>query len=201
MSANESATPGEGQFDNTFLRNSAIAGAIVTPILMLMPPRKFDFRFTILSGTFCLSTSYLVGHYTGESIYQRWERRFRGLDQSWGALPAEAEQTRQILLKHKIETAKRHQEQQAGATAAAAAATDTATAADSGLAKKVEDVWMGGEDENWQKKRAIEHQKQFDEGKGMGSIIIEQISDVWSGNWRPSSKNDDKTTTTPEKKA
>ena len=97
---------------------------------------------------------------------------------------------------------KLHQQHQASAAAAAAGET--------GLAKKVEDVWMGGEDKDWQKKRAEEHQKQFDEGKGMGSIIMEQISDVWSGNWRPSSKkdtqeassaSDDKTTTTPEKKA
>lgn len=194
MAANESAPQPPEDETNIFLRNTAIAGTVITPIAMLLPPRKVDVRFFVLAGAFSLSSNYLAYSYTGQSFYTRFQHRM--LSMIPDTLPPAAERTQQLLREHK---------QREAAIKAQPQAEDK-DAAQARLAKKVEDVWLGGEDKDWQKKRAEEHQKQFDEGKGMGSIIIEQIADVWSGNWKPSSKTaDDETTprtdpTTPEKR-
>lgn len=160
---------------NVFLRNTAIAGTIIAPAAMLLPPRKIDIRFFVLAGAFSLSTNYLAYSYTGESLYTRFQRRMIGMMPGTG-LPPEAEKTQRLLREHRQrEAAMRQQQSQAEAES---------------LAKKVEGVWMGGEDKDWQRKRAEEHQKQFDEGKGMGGIIMDQISDVWNGNWGSGAKKE-----------
>lgn len=183
MSSNETPPRLPEEEASTFLRNTAIAGTVIAPAAMLLPPRKIDIRFFVLAGAFSLSTNYLAHSYTGESLYSRFQRRMVGMLPGTG-LPPEAERTQRLLREHRQrEAAMRQQQRQAEAVEVEAAATG-------GLAKKVEDVWMGGEGQDWQKKRAEEHQKQFDEGKGMGSIIMDQISDVWSGNWRAGSKKE-----------
>ncbi|KAF4119647.1 hypothetical protein GMORB2_4556 [Geosmithia morbida] len=162
------AEDGDAPATNGFLKNSAIAGAIVCPLAMLLPPRKMDIRFFVLATGFSMSTSHLAKEYTGESLYERFARRANGLVEATQGLPPEAQRTQQLLREHKA------------AVAAAAAADEKKK---KGLAKVVDDVWMGGESGDWQKRRLEEHQRSFEEGKGMAGIIMDQIYDVWSGNW------------------
>lgn len=159
---------------HAFLNNSALAGAIICPLVMLIPPRKLDLRFLVLSSAFSLSTNHLAHVYTGESIYARFQRRTNAVVNSVSnPLPPEAQRTQQLLREHR-------------------AAKEAAEKGKGGLAKVVDDVWMGGEDKDWQKKRLEEHQRSFDEGKGMMGIIMDQITDVVSGNWKgaPGGKKD-----------
>ncbi|KAL6849539.1 hypothetical protein ACO1O0_009080 [Amphichorda felina] len=174
MASSDQASPPPNQAEQ-FLKNSAIAGVIICPLAMLLPPRKVDVRFFVLASTFSLSTSHLAKVYTGESLYERFQRRANGILSSASGLPPEAQRTQQLLREHRAaqEQAKQQQQQQQQKQ---------------GLAKVVDDVWMGGEDKDWQKRRQEEHQKSFDEGKGMTGIIMDQIADVWSGNWRPDAK-------------
>ncbi|KFH47380.1 hypothetical protein ACRE_017140 [Hapsidospora chrysogenum ATCC 11550] len=179
-----------------FLKNSAIAGAVICPLAMLLPPRKIDVRFFVLASTFSLSTSHLAKVYTGESLYARFQRRANGLVDSATGLPPEAQRTQQLLREHRAAQAAQKQRQ---------ADEEEEGRRKAGLAKVVDDVWMGGEDKDWQKKRLEEHQRSFAEGKGMTGIIMDQIADVWSGNWRPDAKKkaDGETTADeakPEKK-
>lgn len=159
-----------------FLRNAAIAGAVITPLVMLLPPRKMDLRFFVLASTFSLSTDHLANVYTGQSIYSRFQNRIGSLFDM--GLPDEAKKTQQLIREHREREAALkntlYEDKRAG-----------------GLAKAVEDVWMGGEGKDWQKKRAEEHQKSLEEGKGLGGIIMDQISDVWNGNWKPGSTKPD----------
>lgn len=186
MSTTESSPrPPEDEY-SAFFRNTAIAGAVIAPAAMLLPPRKIDIRFFVLAGAFSMSTNYLAYSYTGQSLYNRFQTRMVSMLPGTG-LPPEAEKTQRLLREHRQREAAMKQQQKEAEAA--------------GLAKKVEDVWMGGEDKDWQKKRAEEHQKQFDEGKGMGGIIMDQISDVWSGTWRAAPKKeagDDKTASTQD---
>lgn len=176
MSADESFPRPPEDEANKFLRNTAIAGTIIAPAAMLLPPRKIDIRFFVLAGAFSMSTNYLAYSYTGTSLYTRFQQRMVSMIPGTG-LPPEAEKTQRLLREHRQREAAMKQQQKESEA--------------SGLAKKVEDVWLGGEDKDWQRKRAEEHQKQFDEGKGMGGIIMDQIADVWSGNWRAGSKKED----------
>ena len=63
-------------------------------------------------------------------------------------------------------------------------------AAAAGLSGTAREVWMGGESEDWRKKRAEEDRRSLEEGKGFSGIIIDQIADVFSGNWGSGKKKD-----------
>lgn len=168
---------------NPLIHNAAIAGAVLTPLAMLLPPRKMDIRFFILAGAFSLSTNQLAYAYTGQSLYGRVGNRFNGV---FGTeLPEGAKRTQQLLKEHREREAAHKQEQDR--------LQNKAT-------EVVKDIWMGGEGEDWKKKRAEEHQKAFEEGKGMSDIIMEQVSDVWRGNWGKSSKADSESNNEPTKK-
>jgi hypothetical protein len=149
---------------NAFIHNSAIAGAIITPIVMALPPRKMDIRFFVLAGAFSLATNQLAYEYTGQSIYGRFGSRVGSM---FGTdLPEGAKRTQQLIREHREREA----------------AEKMKTAEDKkGIAKVLNDTWMGGESEDWREKRAEEHRKKFAEGQGFGDIIMSQVAEVFSG--------------------
>lgn len=156
-----------------FLHNSAIAGAVICPLAMALPPRKLDIRFFVLTTAFSLSTNHLAKIHTGESLYQRFTRRTQALISLPHTLPPEAQRTQQLLREHREKEAAEKEQ------------------AKGGIRKVASDVWMGGEDEKWSERRAEEHKAKFDQGMGMTGIIMDQIADVWNGNWRPDNKKND----------
>lgn len=155
------------------LHNAALAGAIIAPLIMLLPPRKLDWRFAILAGTFSMSTSQLAYDYTGRSVHQRIGDRVQNAFSN--ELPEAAKETQRRLREERMrkfglsEEDMRRQE----------------------LAKRgvISRMWYGTEDKDeWQKKRHDEHQKALEEGKGLSDIIIEQVKEVLPGSGK---KNDD----------
>ncbi|KAL7797587.1 hypothetical protein V8C37DRAFT_370016 [Trichoderma ceciliae] len=158
---------------NEFIHNSALAGAIITPLVMLLPPRKADIRLLVLVGTFSLCTNQLAYEYTGQSIYGRVGSRVGSIFDT--GLPEGAKRTQKLLKEQKEREAAQRQKLEESKGGA------------------LKDIWMGGEEENWREKRAEEHKKSFQEGKGMSDLIFEQIADVLSGNWGGKTKKDDST--------
>ncbi|RDA93435.1 hypothetical protein CP533_2636 [Ophiocordyceps camponoti-saundersi (nom. inval.)] len=156
-----------------FLHKAAIAGAIITPLAILLPPRRLDLRFAVLFGTFSLATNHLAWEYTGESVWGRLGRRFS----SFTDLPEGAKRTQQVL---------KEQQQQSGDQAQKGGF--------------LHDLWMGGESRDWRQKRAEEFRKSYEEGKGLGHLIMEQIGDVLTGNWRPESKPSETTSETESRR-
>lgn len=144
---------------NAVIHNAAIAGAVLAPIAMMLPPRKVDIRFFVLTGIFSLSTNQLAYAYTGQSIYSRFGGRFSGV--FGDGLPEGAKRTQQLL--------KEQRERQAAAEGKKAEESN-----------KIKDLWMGGETEGWKERRAAEHRKAFEEGKGMSDLIMEQVAEVFS---------------------
>ncbi|KAI9898327.1 hypothetical protein N3K66_006687 [Trichothecium roseum] len=169
---------------NPFIHNAAIAGAIVCPLAMALPPRRLDLRLLVLAGGFSLSTNQLAYAYTGRSIFSRFSSRAASaLDVA--PLPESALRTQRLLREQKEARDRDQQQQQQQQRDKTNGDSD----GDKGsIAKMAETVWMGGEGKDWQAKRAAEHARSFEEGKGMGDIIIDQIRDVWGGNWKPSSE-------------
>ena len=170
---------------NAFIHNSAIAGAVIAPLAMLLPPRKMDLRFFILAGAFSIATNQLAYEYTGSSIYGRFGSRMGSMVGT--DLPEGAKRTQQLLREQREREA----------------AQKVKEAEDKkGVVKVLNDAWMGGEDEDWREKRAEEHRKKFEEGQGIGDLIMEQISDVWNGNWGKDAKkeSDETSSNEPEKK-
>lgn len=156
------------------LHNAALAGAILSPLVMLLPPRRLDFRTFFLAGTFFVCTNHLSHDYTGTSIYARFSRR---LDATTG-LPEGARRTQELLRERKERDAAQMQRHNDDGNKG-------------GLKSMVNSAWMGGEGKDWQAKRAAEHQRSFDEGKSISDVIFEQIADVWNGNWGGDAKKKD----------
>ncbi|PCD37576.1 hypothetical protein AU210_006074 [Fusarium oxysporum f. sp. radicis-cucumerinum] len=171
---------------NAFIHNSAIAGAVIAPLAMLLPPRKIDLRFFVLASAFSLATNQLAYEYTGSSIYSRFGNRVGSI---FGTeLPEGAQRTQRLLREHR--------EREAALKARLGQQNPQSEEEKTGVAKALNDVWMGGEERNWREQRAKEHQQKMEEGKGIGDIIMEQVADVWSGNWgKGAKKQDDETTT------
>ncbi|CAM1508364.1 Fc.00g052120.m01.CDS01 [Cosmosporella sp. VM-42] len=158
---------------NAFIHNSAIAGAVIAPLAMLLPPRKMDMRFFVLAGAFSLATNQLCYEYTGSSIYGRFGSRMGSMVGT--DLPEGAKRTQQLL---------REQRERDAAQKAKEAEEKK------GVVKLLNDTWMGGEAEDWKEQRAEEHRKKFEEGKGIGDLIMDQVADVWNGNWGKSAKKE-----------
>ncbi|KPM41326.1 hypothetical protein AK830_g5266 [Neonectria ditissima] len=170
---------------NAFIHNSAIAGAVILPIVMALPPRKMDIRFFVLAGAFSLATNQLAYEYTGQSIYGRFGSRVGSIVGT--ELPDGAKRTQQLLREHREREAAEKKKRE--------------TEDKQGLVKVLNDTWMGGEGENWREKRAEEHRKKFEEGKGFGDIIMDQVSDVWNGNWGSGAKKQDNTVSSSDEPA
>lgn len=155
------------------VHNAAVAGAILAPLAMMLPPRKVDIRFFVLVGAFSLSTNQLAYEYTGQSIYSRFGSRVSGV--FGDGLPEGAKRTQQLLKEQRERDS----------------AGKKTNEKDSNIVK---DIWMGGEGEDWREKRAAEHQQAFDEGKGLSDLIFEQVAEVWRGTGSSSKKSDDNST-------
>ncbi|KAF4338208.1 rhomboid family membrane [Fusarium beomiforme] len=167
---------------NEFIHKSAIAGAVIAPLAMLLPPRKIDLRFFVLAGAFSLATNQLAYEYTGSSIYSRFGNRVGSI---FGTeLPEGAQRTQRLLREHR--------EREAALKARLGQQNEEEK---TGVAKALNDVWMGGEEKNWREQRAREHQQKIEEGKGIGDIIMDQVADVWSGNWGKGARDKDDETT------
>ena len=160
---------------NPIIHNFALGGTILIPLVMALPPRRFDMRFFALASTWSLASNQLAYEYTGTSIYSRIGNRFSGFTDM--GLPEPAKRTQQLIKEQKERDA-----------ALKRAAQQEEESRSVGLAGTVSDVWMGGESADWKKKRAEEDRRSLDEGKGFSGIIIDQISDVFSGNWGSSGK-------------
>lgn len=155
-------------------RNIAIAGVVVCPIIVLLPPRKLDLYTLGLSIGFYLSADHLAQSYNGRPLYQQ----FSFSSPIPSSLPTEKARETSRILKEREEIERVRREG----------------------AKKPEErsvlqrVWMGDETEGWKERRMEEERKALEEGKTYTSIILDQIWEVWNRD----KKNGDGEQTSPE---
>ncbi len=92
--------PDAPQYHGTppWLHNAAIAIGIAGPAALLLPPRRVDLRFTVLSAGTCWAVSQLVHDWTGRSLHARAQDRVAGILSAGNALPDRA-QRNQVLMR------------------------------------------------------------------------------------------------------
>ncbi|TAQ88765.1 hypothetical protein B7494_g2931 [Chlorociboria aeruginascens] len=81
------------------LRNLSIAGTIVCPIILLLPPRRLDLYTFSVTGCFLVSSNHVVAVYSGSSIMQRFAARMQSLGGS--ALPEKAKVVQERLRRER----------------------------------------------------------------------------------------------------
>lgn len=146
---------------HSFLHNTSIAMLVIAPVLIALPPRKLDLYTFFLGGGFVASANHLIKERTGAGILYQ----FPGT-----RLPPMAEEYRERMkdrtrLLEEPQSSRvppvKHREAQ-------------------GLEKVAKDIWMGGEKEGWKEKRLREEQEKIEQGEGYGSMIMDQIWEVWN---------------------
>lgn len=111
-----------------------------------------------------IGANQLATEYSGESLLNRAGRRVNSV---FGTdLPPKAQEM-QIRLR----------EEKARAQKALGAQAEVAKEDRSVLNK----IWMGGEDEDWKRKRDEKEKEALEDGRGYGGLIMDQIWEVW--NW------------------
>lgn len=149
------------------LRNVAIGGVVICPIIMLMPPRKLDLYTFSLGLGFYLSADHLCESYYGRGLVTQ-------LSPFRAATDLPTERAREVQAK--IREAREEERRKLG----------KGEEEEEGVLKK---IWMGGESEGWKERRLEEEKRAMEEGKSFSDMIFEQIWDVW--NWDKKGKSDE----------
>ncbi|KAK1594775.1 uncharacterized protein LY79DRAFT_548416 [Colletotrichum navitas] len=145
------------------IHNAAIAASVLCPLIMLMPPRRRDWRFYMLATGFTASVNQLIYDWTGQSVYQGVQSRFARMFPT--ALPEQAQRTKQLLREERMRREGLTEEQM--------------RAIEYKKRNLAQRVWYGDEPEDWDAKRGAEHAKALAEGKGFGDLIVKQVAEVW----------------------
>lgn len=146
------------------LRNVAIGGVVICPIIMLLPPRKLDLYTFSLGLGFYLSADHLCESYYGRGLVTQ-------LSPFRAAADLPTERAREV--QRQLREARDEERRKLGKGKE-----------DEGVLKK---IWMGGESEGWKERRLEEEKKAIEEGKTFSDMIFEQIWDVW--NWDKKGKD------------
>lgn len=156
-----------------WMHYSAWAAVVLGPIALFMPPRRMGLQALLLASGTSYASNILAYDYTGESIYQRFVRRWDNTVN--GGLPEKALRTQELLRleRERKEAAlpeaekRRLQEERERREAAARG--------------PLQRLWMGSEKDNWRQDRAKREKEALEEGKGYGDLIVEQVKEVFSG--------------------
>ncbi|RDL39760.1 uncharacterized protein BP5553_04100 [Venustampulla echinocandica] len=192
----------------------SVVSVIICPLILALPPRKLDiYTLALLTGTFT-GGNQLAQTYTGRSIVARiqeasmgkqtlpqlaydtaiakekgtlgqkaFERRVDSRDGLAGRMNTEAPTTNTRIL----EELRRKKEAEEGANSRAV----------------LENSDPRAEKPDWKKERDKREQDAFEEGKGYGDLIMDQIWEVWSWGKQAGEgvkTKDEKPTTTREGK-
>lgn len=144
-----------------FLQTSTLAACFLAPVLIALPPRKLDLYTFSLTGAFIASANYQVKDRTGSGIMGHVSRRFVGRNS--------VQQLPDVI--HRVDEQSRFLEE---------AATSVENKKGSVLGERVREAWLGDKTKDWRQQRLKEEQEKLDQGEGYGSMIVDQIWQVWN---------------------
>ncbi|PKS05264.1 hypothetical protein jhhlp_008635 [Lomentospora prolificans] len=142
-----------------------MAMAVLCPIGMLLPPRKMDIRFLVLTGGFSLSTDQLLKEYTGQGIYQRFTTRTGSVFNTG-------------LSDKALETQRRLREERARAEAGLSE-EERRKLEEIRKPKGLRGLFTADEGDDWKEKRLEAHRKGMEEGKGISDLIMDHVSEAF----------------------
>lgn len=158
--------------------------AIVSPIVLMMPPRRVGFQAIVLaSGTFA-AVNLLVYDYTGTTLLGRYRERFSAAKSATAHaaasqhdttsfLPEKAQRTQELL---RLEALRREAAAPEAERRRLQEAREKREAANRGFWAS---LWMGDAKENWREERLRKEREALEEGKGYGDLIVEQVKEVF----------------------
>ncbi|TKX22060.1 hypothetical protein C1H76_5693 [Elsinoe australis] len=150
------------------IHNLALGLALVCPAIIAIPPRRLDIMTAILGGTTVVSLNHLHRDAYGYGALGRFGLTPRG-GQTHG-YGAEQGQGTRLGQNGALPTEKARQLQ-----------AQFREAREAGMSEGERERRRKEEREGWKEKRDREIREKFEEGKGVGDVIWEQVWEVW--NW------------------
>ena len=177
------------------VHNVSLAALIVCPLVMALPPRKFDiYTGLLMTGTF-LGGNQLTWEYTGRSFMDRMKARMMSIQELGGdGLPEKAkimqgrlreERERERLRKEAMQEVYTNPGKEENAESKERGVLEEVRKKKEENERRergiIEKVWLGGEGPDWKAKRDQKEREALEEGRGYGGLIMDQIWEVW--NW------------------
>ncbi|GAM90590.1 hypothetical protein ANO11243_086350 [Dothideomycetidae sp. 11243] len=142
------------------LHNLSLACLVLCPALIALPPRRFDLFTASLGAATVLSANHLHRERYQMGFLGRLAGQHRTAESSSSSSSLPTERAREFQ-------------------AAFRARNPIVPEEKKGLGEK---LWYGGADKrDWKEKRDREVMEKFEQGKGIGDVIMDQIWEVW--NW------------------
>lgn len=178
MATSTPQSPSQTAADSAqLLHNLSVAAIVVCPLLIALPPRKFDFyTITLLSGTF-LGTNQLAHEYTGRSLVVRLQDVPVGMQ----AASLKYRDSRKEVSETVVENydAQMLGKFNVGVEEKKGGVLDA-------LRRKEEDGGPGRP--HWKEERDKREREAAEEGKGIADLIVDQIWEVV--NWGKGDEKD-----------
>ncbi|KAJ5488685.1 hypothetical protein N7539_003575 [Penicillium diatomitis] len=170
--------PREADYER-FKKYAAYTFLLASPVLIALPPRKFDHLTVLLASAFAISANHITREQTGRSIVQRIEARI-ARPHILRELPSDRAEEIHARLRAAREAQLREAELSAkkGSVSEEVEKLKARQLQEQGVVSR---VWLGGEEEGWMEKRLRKEKEALEEGKGYGDLIYEHIWEVW--NW------------------
>lgn len=149
-------------------RNLAIGLFVACPVIALLPPRKLDLYTLALGGVWFASANHVSGIRSGRTVFQRISE-----PTPQPAPSQKYEEMQRQLRERGIQGSEKRQ----------------------GTLGVVDKIWMGDQGDDWKAKRAEREREVLQSGEGYGTLIMDQIKEVWTGK-----KNKEDEENTGEKK-
>lgn len=150
--------------------NTCFGLCFACPVIALLPPRKFDLYTFGLGVTWVTCAGYVSEQKTGQGIL--WHLG--------NAMPSARNREKLEQLRKEEAAAKQRREE---LFAVNAKKEDQPR----GLLKS---VWMGGESDDWIEERKRKEMEALEEGKGYGTLIWDQVKEVWGVDKRGDDEED-----------
>lgn len=175
-----------------FVNGVTLGTLFLAPIMVMLPPRRLNFTSLAWGGAFAAAAVH-------REIPAKMARPFMDVSMPRAAreLKEQREREREAERQAAI-TAERRRilDAQPGAVAVAVGAEKNerepgrSYAPKDLLEEKAREIWIGGETEDWKERRLREEREKLAQGEGYGSMIVDQIWEVW--NWGGKKSEGDK---------
>ncbi|KAI2641643.1 hypothetical protein GGS26DRAFT_11104 [Hypomontagnella submonticulosa] len=188
---------------NPFIHNVALGVTPIALFALFLPPRRLDMRAVILGGVVLWGTNQLVLDYSGTSSLRRIGQRLQSM--SPDHLPEKARETQARIRAERAERARRLAAQEAAGLSEEQRrmlAEQRRKKAEEEEEKGIlERLWMGDSGADWKEKRDRREKEALSEGGGgYWGLIVDQISEVWSGGKKKDSEEKERGNTENESK-
>jgi hypothetical protein len=150
-------------------RYVAYAFLIGGPIIIALPPRKLDLHTAALSAAFLFSANHITHERTGHGITHHMAHLLTPPSTPKVLPTAKAEEVQRQLKERKMREL---------ASKGIPQGKEEEHGEKGGLGKVAKAIWMGGETEDWRRKRAEEEKRALEEGIGYGGLIMRHIREA-----------------------